>query len=73
MYFQSFSKESTILTLVVDGWIDQKLKKEASSSDNYFDQPAKPRAFRALCNPRSQHLRQLKFVCSLHSNTISFW
>ena len=51
MYFQSFSKESTILTLVVDGWIDQKLKKEISNSDNYFDQPAKPRAFRALCNP----------------------
>ena len=43
--FPKFSKESTILTLVVDGWIDQKLKKEISSSDNYFDQPAKPRAF----------------------------
>lgn len=25
--FPKFSKESTILTLVVDGWIDQKLKK----------------------------------------------
>lgn len=49
--YPKFSKESPILTLVVDGWIDQKLKKEISSSDNYFDQPAKPRAFRALCNP----------------------
>lgn len=32
--FPKFPKESSILTLVVDGWIDQKLKKEISTSDN---------------------------------------